>query len=234
MANKEKFSRTENLIGADNAAKLYRANVAVFGLGGVGGYVVEALARAGVGAMTIVDGDKISESNINRQIIALSSNVGEYKTEAFAKRIKDINSDCTVTVKTTFYTADNADEISFDGFDYVVDAIDTVSAKLLIIKRAKAVGVPVISAMGAGNKINAAFKIADISKTSGCPLARVMRRELKNAGISDVKVCFSDEPVVAENAKNEITGKPIPASISFIPPAMGLMIAGEVIRYIIG
>lgn len=231
----ERFSRTENLIGTNKAEKLYGAKVAVFGLGGVGGYVVEALARAGVGTLIIIDGDSVAESNINRQIIALTSTVGMDKTAAFEKRISDINPCAKVVSYKLFYTAENADSVDISGCDYVVDAIDTVSSKLEIIKRAKGINVPVISAMGAGNKIMAGFKIADISKTSVCPLARVMRRELKNLGITDVKVCYSEEIAQSQNAQiNEASGKQIPASISYVPSVMGLLIAGEVIRDIIG
>lgn len=231
----ERFSRTENLIGKERAAKLYGATVAIFGLGGVGGYTVEALARAGVGTLILIDGDTVAESNVNRQIIALSSTVGLDKTAAFAARIKDINPDARVIAHKLFYTAENAETVDISGCDYVVDAIDTVSSKLVIIKKAKDLEIPVISAMGAGNKLNANFKIADIEKTTVCPLARVMRRELRKLGITDVKVCYSDEAANSARAEvNEESGKQIPASISFVPSVMGLLIAGEVIKDIIG
>lgn len=223
----EFYQRTRALIGEESLEKIKKSHVAVFGVGGVGGFVVEALARAGVGRLTLVDNDTVKESNINRQIIALNSTVGLLKTEAFKARIKDINPDAIVETKEIFYLPETKDEIDFSAFDYVVDAIDTVSGKITIIERCKEQGVPVISSMGTGNKLDpTAFKIADISKTSVCPLARVMRYELKKRGITKVKVLYSTEEPVKQ-------GDRVPASISFVPSAAGLIIAGEVIKDII-
>lgn len=226
----EEFSRTEMLIGKAGVEKLQRAHVAVFGVGGVGGYVIEALARSGVGQLTIVDNDTVSESNINRQIIALHSTVGKRKTEVMAQRLKDINQNIRVTTRELFFLPETP--FDFTPYDYVVDAIDTVSGKIAIVERAKAAGVPVISAMGAGNKLDpTAFAVADIQKTSVCPLARVMRRELKKRGVKGVKVVYSKEepraPIVSEKTQS---GKPVPASIAFAPSVMGLLIASEVIK----
>ena len=228
------FSRTEALIGKEGLEKLKNARVAVFGIGGVGGYVVEALARSGVGELTLVDSDRVSESNINRQIIALHSTVGEYKTEVMAKRIKDINPDIRVVVKNVFYLPETAEEFDFSCYDYVVDAVDTVTAKLSIIERAKEANSPVISSMGTGNKLDAsAFKVADIYKTNVCPLAKVMRRELKKRGIDKLKVVYSEEEAKSKGIEGEKNGKPAPASISFVPPVAGLILAGEVIKDLI-
>ena len=228
------FSRTEALIGLESLEKLKNAKVAVFGIGGVGGYVVEALARAGVGALDLVDNDKVSLSNINRQIIALHSTVGEWKTEVAAQRVKDINPEITVRTHNLFFLPETAEQFDFSGIDYVVDAIDTVSGKIALIERAKGANIPVISSMGTGNKLNpTAFEVADITKTSVCPLARVMRRELKKRGIEHVKVVYSKEEPLSSGAVNEETGKAIPASISFVPSVAGLIIAGEVIKDLI-
>ena len=230
------FSRTKALIGADALEKLKTCHVAVFGVGGVGGYVVEALARSGIGALTLVDNDVVSLSNINRQIIALHSTLGKFKTEVAAMRAKDINPDIKVETYNVFFLPENADTFDFTSFDYVVDAIDTASGKLALIERAKAFGVPVISAMGAGNKLNpTAFEVADISKTSVCPLARVMRRELKKRGIDHVKVVYSKEiPVERDMPDSQKTGeKSVPASIAFVPSVAGLVLAGEVIKSLI-
>ena len=225
-----RFSRTALLLGEEGVQKLNKARVAVFGVGGVGGYAVEALARSGVGAFTLVDPDRVSESNINRQIIALSSTVGRYKTQVAADRIRDINPDCRVETKEIFYLPEN-DEIDFSSFDYVVDAVDTVSAKLAIIQRAKEAGVPVISAMGAGNKLDPTrFEVSDIAKTTVCPLARVMRRELKKRGIEHVKVVYSQEEPQPAKAADEETGKPIPASVAYVPSVAGLILASEVVK----
>lgn len=230
----EIFSRTENLIGEAAVERLKNARVAVFGIGGVGGYVVEGLARAGVGAIDLIDNDKVALSNINRQIIALHSTVGEWKTEVAARRIKDVNPDIKVRTKNLFFLPETADEFDFDGVDYVVDAIDTVSGKIALIERAKSKNIPVISSMGTGNKLDpTAFEVADITKTSVCPLARVMRRELKKRGIEHVKVVYSKEEPKTVGKVDEKTGKAIPASISFVPSVAGLIIAGEVIKDII-
>ena len=228
------FSRTEALIGKEGLEKLKNARVAVFGIGGVGGYVVEALARSGVGELTLVDSDRVSESNINRQIIALQSTVGEYKTEVMKKRVEDINPTIRVIVKNIFYLPETAGEFDFSCYDYVVDAVDTVTAKLSIIERAKEANVPVISSMGTGNKLDAsAFKVADIHKTSVCPLAKVMRRELKKRGIDKLKVVYSEEEPKSKGVEGEKNGKPAPASISFVPPVAGLILAGEVVKDLI-
>ena len=232
----DRFSRTENLIGKAAVERLKNAKVIVFGLGGVGGYCVEALARAGVGAIDIVDNDKIAESNINRQIYALNSTVGEYKADVAEKRIKDINPDCQVKTYKIFYLPETADGIDFYNYDYVLDAIDTVSAKLCIAERGEKAGVPVISAMGTGNKLEpAGFKVADIYETRGCPLARVMRTECKRRGIKSLKVVYSEEkaikPCRGENA-GEGNGR-TPASISFVPPVAGLIMAAEVVKDLI-
>ena len=230
----EILSRTENLIGKAAIEKLRGARVAVFGIGGVGGYVVEALARAGVGALDLVDNDKVALSNINRQIIALHSTVGEWKTEVAANRIKDINPEITVRTHNLFFLPETAAQFDFSGIDYVVDAIDTVSGKIALIEHAKEQNIPVISSMGTGNKLNpTSFEVADITKTSVCPLARVMRRELKKRGIDHVKVVYSKEEPLSSGEVNEETGKAIPASISFVPSVAGLIIAGEVIKDLI-
>ncbi|MBE7079714.1 MAG: tRNA threonylcarbamoyladenosine dehydratase [Clostridiales bacterium] len=225
------FSRTALLLGEAGVEKLKKSRVAVFGVGGVGGYVVEALARAGVGSLDLIDKDTVSVSNINRQIIALHSTVGRLKTEAAAERAKDINPDICVRVHNVFYLPETAERFDFTQYDYVVDAIDTVSGKLALIEQAKWAKVPVISSMGAGNKLDAtAFEVADITKTSVCPLARVMRRELKKRGIEHLKVVYSKEEPLPSPLVDEESGKPIPGSISFVPSVVGLMIAGEVIK----
>ena len=229
-----RFERTALLIGEENVEKLKKAHVAVFGIGGVGGYVVEALCRSGVGTLTLIDKDTVSESNINRQIIALSSTVGRLKTDVAAERAKQINPDICVHTKNVFYLPETEKEFDFSTFDYVVDAIDTVSGKLSIIQRSTEAKVPVISSMGTGNKLDpTAFKVADISKTSVCPLARVMRRELKKRGIERVKVIYSEEEPKDSKAVDEKSGKTIPASIAFVPSVAGLIIAGEVIKDLI-
>ena len=225
------------LLGAQAFEKLSRARVAVFGIGGVGGYVCEALARSGIGELDLFDRDTVSLSNINRQIIALSSTIGVYKTEAAAKRARDISPDIKVNTHNIFYTAENADEYDLSVYDYVVDAVDTVSAKLELIVRAQKAGTPIISSMGAGNKLDpTAFEITDIYKTSVCPLARVMRRELKARGIKHLTVVYSKEEPKrpAEEKKDPETGKVIPASIAFVPSAAGLIIASRVVRDIAG
>ena len=233
------FSRTELLLGSEAMKKLMNARVAVFGVGGVGGAVVEALARSGVGAIDIVDNDSVSLTNINRQLIATHETVGMAKVDAAEARILSINPSCRVTKHKLFYLPETADRFDFSRFDYVVDAIDTVSGKLMLVEAADAAGVPIISAMGAGNKLDpTAFRVADINKTSVCPLARVMRRELKKRGIRKLKVVYSEEePVEAkEEAVEELPeGKrAIPGSIAFVPPVVGFIIAGEVIKDLVG
>ena len=230
----EQFSRTEMLIGKDALATLNKSRVAVFGAGGVGGYAIEALARSGVGAIDIIDNDTVSESNINRQIIALRSTIGLLKTEVVKKRVEDINPECKVTVYETFVLPENIDTFDFSKYDYVVDAIDTVSGKLAIIEKAYNEGVPVISSMGTGNKLDPTkFSVTDISKTSVCPLARVMRYELKKRGIKKLKVLFSTEEPIKPNTEKDERGKVPPGSISFVPSVAGLIIGGEVIKDLI-
>ena len=216
------FSRTEILLGKSAMEKLKNARVAVFGVGGVGGYVVEALARSGVGTLDIIDNDSVSLSNVNRQIIALHSTIGRAKVDVAKERAKDINPDICVYAHKVFYLPETADEFDFTKYDYVVDAIDTVSGKLALIERAKEAKVPVISSMGAGNKLDpTAFEVADIQKTSVCPLARVMRRELKKRGIDHVKVVYSKEEPLSSPLQDEESGKPIPGSIAFVPSVVG-------------
>ena len=225
----DQFSRTELIFGKEAMEKLRRSRVAVFGIGGVGGYAVEALARSGVGTLDIIDNDKICLTNLNRQIFAVHSTVGQYKVDVAKERICDICPDIKVNTHKCFFMPDTADNFNFTEYDYVIDAIDTVTGKLEIIKRAKMANVPVISAMGAGNKQDpTAFKVADIYETKVCPLARVMRQELRKAGIKDVKVVYSEEKTVhlIENAEF----KNIPGSNAFVPSVAGLIIAGEVIK----
>ena len=230
------FARTELLLGKEGVKKLQDCRVAVFGVGGVGGYAVEALARSGVGTIDIIDNDDISITKINRQIIATHSTVGRNKVDVAAERIHDINPQCRVFAHKVFYLPETADQFDFREYDYVIDAIDTVAGKIQIIEAAKAADVPVISAMGAGNKLDpSAFKVADISRTSVCPLAKVMRRELRRRGISHVKVVYSEEetikPEYDEDAEIKgIGGRPAPGSIAFVPSTAGLVLAGEVIK----
>ncbi|MBE6360926.1 MAG: tRNA threonylcarbamoyladenosine dehydratase [Treponema bryantii] len=220
---KEQFCRTAQLLGNENVEKLFDKHVIVFGVGGVGGYVVEALARSGVGKISIVDNDVVNESNINRQIIALHSTVGMQKVEVLKNRILDINPECQVFVYNQFFLPENSKDFDFSIYDYVVDAVDTVTAKLEIIKKSKESNVPVISSMGTGNKLNPmGFKVSDISKTKVCPLARVMRNELKKRGISKVKCVYSEE--------NPVIQTQTPASVAFVPSVAGLLIASEVIK----
>ncbi len=224
--------RTISLIGEEKFNKLTASRVAVFGLGGVGGFVVEALARAGVGALDLIDDDEVHLSNINRQIFALQSTVGKRKTAVARARVNDINPAIKVETHNLFILPETVDEIDFSLYDYVVDAIDTVSGKIAIIEKANRAGVPVISCMGTGNKLDATkFEIVDIEKTSVCPLARVMRRELKKRNVGGVKVLYSKEKPSA-NVEMETTGngKPIVASISFVPSVAGLLLAGEVVK----
>lgn len=224
------FSRTSSLIGQDSVNKLANCHVAVFGLGGVGSYVVEALARAGVGQLTIVDDDVVQPSNINRQLFALHSTVGMAKTAVAKARIADINPLAIVHEKTLRFDATTAPVFDFSTFHYVVDAIDTVTSKLLLAELCHKAGTPIISCMGTGNKMhNTSFKIADISQTSVCPLAKVMRRELKKRGIDSLKVVFSTETPILPQAEDKRT----PASISFVPPVAGLVLAGEVVRNLV-
>ena len=227
--------RTEMLIGKAAAAELKNCRVAVFGVGGVGGYAVEALARAGVGSIDLIDNDTVSLSNINRQIIALHSTVGRYKVDVLRERILDINPDCNVICHKVFLLPDTADKFDFSQYDYIIDAIDTVTGKKQLILSAKAAGTPIISAMGAGNKLGtAAFEVADIYDTSVCPLARVMRGICKENGIRKLKVVYSKEPPIKSSENSNSGEKQTPGSISFVPALCGLTIAGEVVRELIG
>lgn len=231
----EQFSRTALLLGEEEVERLRSARVAVFGIGGVGGFAVEALARAGVGTLDLIDHDTVAESNINRQIIALHSTVGKYKADIAAERIRDICPDTKVNVHRCFFLPETADEFDFTQYDYVVDAIDNITGKIEMIVRAKSAGTPIISAMGAGNKLDPTrFKVADIYKTSVCPLARVMRRELRKRGIKDLKVVYSEEEAMPSKLTDPESRKPVPGSVSFVPSVMGLIIAGEVIKDISG
>jgi tRNA A37 threonylcarbamoyladenosine dehydratase len=242
------FSRTELLFGKEAMEKLSGSRVAVFGIGGVGGYAVEALARSGVGTLDLIDDDRICLTNLNRQIFATRSTVGKYKVDVAKERVLDICPEITVNVYKCFYMPDTADQFDFSQYDYIIDAIDTVTGKLEIIKRAKALNVPVISAMGAGNKLDpTAFRVADIYDTKVCPLARVMRRELKKLGIKDLKVVYSEEQPIRPiedmaiscrahcicppgTARKCTIRRDIPGSTAFVPSTAGLIVAGEVIK----
>lgn len=232
---REEFSRTAFLLGEDAMERLAKARVAVFGLGGVGGYVVEALARGGIGALDLIDNDTVSISNINRQILATRATVGSPKVEAAKQRLLLINPELKIATYQTFYTPATADQFDFAQYDYIVDAIDTVTGKLELISRAYAVNTPVISCMGTGNKLDAsAFEVTDISKTTMCPLARVMRKELSKRGIKHMKVVYSKEEALSPTGWEEeaaaIGKRQIPGSVSFVPGAAGLILAGEVIK----
>ena len=229
------FSRTELLLGAEGIEKLRKARIAVFGVGGVGGYAVEALARSGVGALDLIDDDTVSLTNINRQIIALHSTVGKPKVEVAAERVADINPACKVQTYRTFYTPETADDFDFTQYDYVIDAIDTVSGKIALAVQAQQAGTPLIASMGAGNKLDpTAFEVADIYATSVCPLARVMRRELRKRGIKKLKVVYSREEAMTPLAGEEEPGthqkRVTPGSVAFVPSVAGLILAGEVIK----
>ncbi len=234
----DRFSRTEMLLGSDAMDKLRNARVAVFGLGGVGGYIVEALARSGVGALDIIDNDTVSITNLNRQIVAVEGTVGMPKTEAAKMRIMQINPDCKVTAYNTFYMPENSSDFDFTKYDYIADAIDTVTAKIELVMNADRCGTPIISSMGTGNKLNPAeLEVADIYKTSVCPLARIMRYELKRRGIKKLKVVYSKEmPIVptgaaAEKCRAESSGKKnVPGSVAFVPAAAGMIIASEIVK----
>lgn len=231
----EQFSRTGLLLGEDGIARLRNARVAIFGLGGVGGYVVEALARAGIGQLDLVDKDEVSLSNLNRQILATHATVGMPKVEAARRRVMEINPDCVVRTYPMFYLPDTADTFDFTQYDYIVDAIDTVTAKLALVQRAEAAGTRIICCMGTGNKLDAtAFQVSDISKTSMCPLARVMRKELGKRGIRHLKVVYSQEearkPTGWEEEAAAIGKRQIPGSVPYVPGTAGLILAGEVIK----
>ena len=232
------FSRTELLIGTEALQKLKASRVAVFGVGGVGGYTVEALARSGIGTLDLIDNDRVALSNINRQIIATHQTIGQKKVEAAKERILQINPDCTVHTHCTFYTPETASQFDFSVYDYVVDAIDTVTGKISLVEQANAANTPIISSMGAGNKMDpTAFMVSDIYKTSVCPLAKVMRYELKRRGIPSLKVVYSQEkPLVPADSSEADTAhrRQIPGSTAFVPSVVGLIIAGEVIKDLIG
>lgn len=242
------FSRTQLLFGKEAMERLYNARVAVFGVGGVGGYTVEALARSGIGTLDLIDDDKVCLTNLNRQILATRKTVGKYKVDVAEERIHDINPDAVVNTYKTFYMPDTADQFDFSQYDYVVDAIDTVKGKLELVMQAQATGTPIISCMGAGNKLDPTrFRVADIYKTSGCPLARVMRTALRKRGVKHLKVVYSDEIptrpiedmaiscrshcICPPGAKHKCTERrDIPGSTAFVPSVAGLIIAGEVVK----
>ena len=242
------FSRTQLLLGEDAMEKLRNSRVAIFGIGGVGGYVCEALVRSGVGHFDLIDDDKVCLTNINRQIIATRKTVGKYKVEVMKERMQDINPDVEVTGHRCFFLPENADEFPFEEYDYVIDAVDTVTAKLELVMKCKEKGVPIISSMGAGNKLDAsAFRVADIYKTKMCPLAKVMRRELKKRGVKNLKVVYSEEKpirpledmsiscrsncICPPGAQHTCTERrDIPGSVAFVPSVAGLIIAGEVVK----
>ena len=235
---KEIFSRSALLLGEEGIEKLNKSKVAVFGVGGVGGYVAEALARSGVGHFVLVDNDDVSITNINRQIIATTKTVGRDKVEVMRERILEINPEADIEIRKCFYLPENADTFDFSNYSYVVDAVDTVTAKLEIIVRAKEADVPVISSMGAGNKLDPTkFEVADIYKTSVCPLAKVMRHECKKRGIKKLKVVYSKEesmkPIMTSNEEIPEGKRAIPGSVAFVPSVAGLIIAGEVVKDIV-
>ena len=232
---KEELLRTAMLLGEEAVEKLTKARVAIFGIGGVGGYTLEALARAGIGQLDLIDSDTVSRSNINRQILATQSTVGLPKVEAGKRRVLDINPHCTVRTWEIFYTPETADRFDFTRYDYIVDAIDTVTGKLQLVKAAQDAGTPIISCMGTGNKLDAsAFEISDISKTTMCPLARIMRKELGKRGIKHLKVVYSKEEALSptgwEEEAKALGKRQIPGSVAFVPGAAGLILAGEVIK----
>lgn len=231
----EQFARTALLLGEDAVSRLGKARVAVFGIGGVGGYAVEALARSGVGTLDLIDNDTVAESNLNRQIIALHSTLGMYKVDAAAERIHDICPDTAVNVHRCFFLPDTAEQFDFTQYDYVIDAIDTVTGKLELAERAQKAGTPIICSMGAGNKLDpTAFRVADIYKTSVCPLAKVMRYECRRRGIRHLKVVYSEEQPIRPAGAERTHGKTAPGSTAFVPSVAGLILAGEVIRDLCG
>ena len=229
------FSRTEMLIGKDNLQKLKNSKVAIFGIGGVGSYVTEGLARSGIENFVLVDNDKVSETNINRQLIATTKTIGEYKVDLMKQRILDINPNAKVEIYKTFYMPDSEEQILDSSINYIVDAIDTVTAKIYLVEQAANLNISIISSMGTGNKLDPTkFEITDIYKTSVCPLAKVMRKELKARNIKKLKVLYSkEEPIKSEQEARENNKKQVPGSVSFVPSAAGLIIAGEVVKDII-
>ena len=236
----KKFARTNLWLGRDGIDKLQASRFAVFGVGGVGGYVCEALVRSGIGTFDIIDNDKVCESNINRQIIATTKTIGRDKVDVMRERMQDINPDVTVNIHKCFFLPENADEFPFEEYDYVVDAVDTVTAKIALVMKCKEKNVPIISSMGAGNKLDAsAFKVSDIYKTKVCPLAKVMRHELKKRGVKKLKVVYSEElpltPIkggtnMCEKEDSTIVKRATPGSVAFVPSVAGLIIAGEVVK----
>ncbi len=227
----DRFSRTELLLGKSAMEQLAKSRVAVFGIGGVGGYVCEALARSGIGALDLIDHDKVSPSNINRQIIATTKTVGLYKTDVMKERILEINPEAKVSTYQCFFLPENASEFPFDEYDYVVDAIDTVTAKIELVLQCERSNVPIISSMGAGNKLDGSrFRVADIYKTSVDPLAKVMRRELKKRGVGKLKVVYSEEEPVRPFGTEDTGRKVVPGSTAFVPSVAGLILAGEVVK----
>lgn len=230
----DQFSRTRLLLG-EGVDKLQTKRVAVFGVGGVGGYVCEALVRSGVGAFDLIDNDVVSLTNINRQIIALHSTIGRYKTEVMKERMLDINPSVDVRIHNCFFLPENAADFPFEEYDYIVDAVDTVAAKIQLVMSAKERNIPIISSMGAGNKLSpVGFQVADIYKTKVCPLAKVMRRELKKRGVKDLKVVYSEELPLSPEASEEVVHKrKVPGSLAYVPSVAGLVIAGEVIKDLI-
>ena len=229
------FSRLELLIGEDSIERLRKARVAIFGVGGVGGYVCEALVRSGIGAFDLIDNDTVSLTNLNRQIIALRSTIGRSKTEVMRERMLDINPDADIRIRNCFFLPENAADFPFPEYDYIVDAVDTVTAKIELILQAQKHGVPVISSMGTGNKLDPSqLRVADIYDTKVCPLAKVMRHELRKRGISSLKVVYSEEIPITPAPSQEVTVKrAVPGSTAFVPPAAGLLIASEVVRDLI-
>lgn len=233
------FTRTQLLLGEESMDKLKNARIAVFGVGGVGGYVCEALARSGIGAFDLVDSDKVCLSNINRQIIATVNTVGQYKVDVMKERMLSINPDVEVRVHKCFFLPDNADDFPFEEYDYVVDAVDTVTAKIELVMKCKEKNIPIISSMGAGNKLEASgFKVADVYKTKMCPLAKVMRYELKKRGVKKLKVVYSEEkplrPKLDMSIEDNAGNKAIPGSVAFVPSVAGLIIAGEIVKDLVG
>ena len=229
------YTRTRALLGTPALEVLRRSHVAVFGIGGVGSYAAEALVRAGIGALTFVDGDAVAPSNLNRQIVALHSTLGRNKAEVMKERALDIAPECRVRAVAGFFGADRADEFDFSAYDYVADCIDSVKSKVLLICRARQAGVPVISCMGAGNKLDAgAFRVADIEKTRECPLAKIVRRELRAAGVTGVKAVYSEEKPYVPQRFGVPEGERLIGSVSFVPSAAGLLLAGEIVKDLVG
>ena len=243
VAVDERFSRTGMLLGAEAVERLAASHVIVFGIGGVGGFATEALARAGVGHLDLVDDDVVGITNLNRQVVGLTSTLGQPKAEVMAERVRDINPACVVTAHRCFYLPETADRFDLSTYDYVIDAVDTVTAKLHLIGRAKEADTPVISSMGAANKLDpTAFEVADINKTSVCPLARIIRKEARKRGLGHFKVVYSTEPAIKPQGQADLerelrpgsSNRSLPGSVSFVPPVAGLILAGEVVKDLVG